>query len=151
MWWAMVNYMQARVEMACLAQFALFPPFEPDSESVSSHYLCLCCFLLLCLCQTSTLHSPSSLKPTPWQPVAVSPIKVDNLPVVPQQLNARSDSEACCIINQPRGLSGSSTRGRKQAKENHGGTCPETAVCCSINFTGLTSSFNMYTHTVWVV
>lgn len=147
----MVNYMQARDEMACLAQFALFPLLEPDSESVSSHYLCLCCFLLLCLCQTSTLHSPSSLKPTPWQPVAVSPIKVDNLPVVPQQLNARSDSEACCIINQPRGAVRINDTREKASERESWGHLSRTAVCCSINFTGLTSSFNMHTHTVRVV
>lgn len=53
---------------------ALFPP----SWSVSSHSLCFfAAFSYSCLCQTFASHSlsllTSSLKPTPWQPVAASP------------------------------------------------------------------------------
>lgn len=103
---------RAQAALACLAFFPQLNALSPflflspsHSWSVSSHCLCLWCFLLLCLCQTSTLHSPSSLKPTPWQPVAASPRKVDNLRAVPQQPGATSDREASYIINQkqPRG------------------------------------------------
>lgn len=82
-----------------LLSLPFFVSLNPHSESVCSHYLCLCSASARSLLYTP----PLSLKPTPWQPVAVSPIKVDNLPVVPQQLNATSESMACCIINQPRG------------------------------------------------
>ena len=127
-----------------LCTFSLLLFFSPShSQSVSSHSLCLCCFLLLCLCQTSTLHSPSSPKPTPWQPVAASPRKVDNLPVVPQQPNATSDSEACYIIKQkqPRGaVEDRVVDMRDTARDREsGGYESQTAGCCSTNFRGETA------------
>lgn len=127
----------------CFFSLLLFFSLPPShSWSVSSHSLCLCCFPLLCLCQTSTLHSPSSLKPTPWQPVAASLRKVDNLPLVPQQPNATSDSEACYIINQkqPRGavedgIVDKRESARDRELEREGGQVPN----CSINFRGETA------------
>lgn len=94
-------------KLICFLSFTLFLP--PLTLSLFPFTLFVFAVFSCCLCQTSTLHSPSSLasslKPTPWQPVAASPRKVDSLSVVPQQPNATSDGEACYIINQkqPRG------------------------------------------------
>ncbi len=122
------------LSLSFFPQLYAFSPlllFSPShSWSVSSHSLCLCCFLLLCLCQTSTLHSPSSPKPTPWQPVAASPRKVDNLPVVPQQPSATSDREACYIINQKQPREAVED-GIADMREYQGGASPELLVAAA--------------------
>lgn len=54
--------------MAGLAWFAFRTPptlFSP-SWSVSSHSLCFCRFLLLCLSARPLLYTPSSCSPPPW-------------------------------------------------------------------------------------
>lgn len=66
-WWSAVEFEPGLAKLVLLSlhffpnsyAFSLLLFFSPfHSQSVSSHSLCFYCFLLLCLCQTSTLHSP---------------------------------------------------------------------------------------------
>lgn len=120
--------------LVCFLSLSLFLPFS----------------LTLSLCQTFALHSlfllTSSLKPTPWQPVAASPRKVDSLSVVPQQPNATSDSEACCIINQkqPRGAGEEQIAGRRDRMRGSALQVPHCWLLqCKLKRSNNTSTFDL--------